>query len=155
MSQAIGTATIALPIDACWARLRDLSRAEEYVPGVVSCRIQTEQTEGVGTHRTVKHKQTGLMDETVITWDEGHGFTLKLHRGERPPMMFSEATFSYRLEADGENTIVHTQMDYVPAWGAVGSLMDSLFIGAIVASNVRAVARELARFYEAEEAAQT
>ena len=61
MTTVAGHATIALPIEACWAKLRDLGCAAEYVPGVTECRVITEASEGVGASRHVVHRTSGAM----------------------------------------------------------------------------------------------
>ena len=85
-------APIGLPIDECWEKLRDLTRARDYVPGLTDCVVRTEQREGVGASRVVTHHQFGAMDETIVEWDEGKGFTVRLHKGEAPARPFREAS---------------------------------------------------------------
>ena len=77
-------ARVPMSIETAWQRLRDLSLAKDYVPGLTDSRITTEQKEGVGTSRIVSNPQFGDMNETVIVWDEGCGFTIRLHQGDGP-----------------------------------------------------------------------
>ena len=89
-------APIPLPLDVCWQKLRDLTRARDYVPGLRDSVIRTERKEGVGASRVVSHAQFGDMDETVIAWDEGVGLTVRLHQGDRPARPFAEAARQVR-----------------------------------------------------------
>lgn len=149
MTDVHGSAPIRLPRATSWALLRDLSRADRYVPGVVSCRIDTAATEGVGASRTVRHTQSGRMQETVVDWRDGVGFTLRLHRGDAAPFPFAAATFAYRLEAAGPgDCVVHTTMSYALRWGPLGRLLDAVLFRRIAAQQVQAVAEALARHHE-------
>ena len=58
-------AHIPMPIDRAWERMRDLTLATDYVPGLTNTVITTEQKEGVGASRRVVSRQAGPMDETV------------------------------------------------------------------------------------------
>jgi hypothetical protein len=58
--------------------LRDLSVAHRCVPGLVRTQIRTVQTAGVGASRRVYRKGDRSLDETVIEWEDGHGFLLRL-----------------------------------------------------------------------------
>ena len=80
-----------------WEYLRDLSKAHYYVPGVEKTRIDTQQTEGVGTSRTVFMKNMKPLEETVIEWNDGHGFVLNLHRNGQAMEPFEKAEFVYAV----------------------------------------------------------
>jgi hypothetical protein len=140
-------APIPLPMEVCWEKLRDLSRAVNYVPGLSGCVVTTELQEGVGASRCVTTRQFGDMDETVVSWDEGKGFTIRLHKGDKPATPFREATFRYALEpADGGCEIV-TSMTYQLGFGPLGALLDALVLRRVSRSNVRKVAVALAEHY--------
>ena len=146
-----GRAPIPLPLPVCWEKLRDLTRARHYVPGLSDCVLTTETREGVGASRRVTHERFGSMDETVIEWDEGKGFTIRLHKGDKPAAPFKEATFRYQLEPAGEGCEIVTRMRYELPLGALGALLDALIVRRVSQRNVDAVARELARHYVADE----
>lgn len=144
-----GSAPIELPIETCWEKLRDLTLAKFYVPGVSACQIVTEQKEGVGTSRVVTTPQTGDMHETVTEWNEGQGFSIRLHKGEKPPTPFREAHFHYRLIPTGPQTCeIHTEMDYTPSFGVLGRILDRLLLGPMTRKSTQAVAAGLAAYYE-------
>lgn len=152
MRSVSGRASISLPIEACWQKLRDLTRAVHYVPGLTECRITTEQKEGVGASRRVVSRQAGPMDETVTEWNEGTGFTIRLHRGDAPPAMFREASFEYRLVPAGAGCEIHTTMRYVPGLGGLGRVLDALVLSRVMRRSVQGVADGLASYYERSEA---
>lgn len=150
-STVTAKASIALPIETCWEKLRDLTRAVHYVPGLTECRITTEQKEGVGASRRVVSRQAGAMDETVTEWEEGEGFTIRLHKGTAPARPFREAHFRYQLVRAGEHCEIHTGMTYELAFGVLGVLLDTLIMRRMLGRSVQGVADGLAAYYERSE----
>lgn len=148
MPIAVYNATINLPIEQAWQKLRNLSLADNYVPGISQCEIRTAQKEGVGASRRVSGPKQWL-DETVTEWQEGRGFTIRLHKGEKPPAPFTEGQFSYRLDKiDEGHCKITCTMIYEMGMGIFGKLLNSLLIENIVRNNVRDVSLGLAFFYE-------
>lgn len=140
---------IDMPRAAAWEKMRDLTASVNYVPGLLACDITTEQKEGVGTSRRVKNKFLE-MDETVIEWNEGHGFTIRLHDGDNKPPMFAEAYFIYAIDDAGDptKTRLTTAMAYRMPWGPLGKALNALMIRFIVAGQVRDVAVSMKYNYE-------
>lgn len=148
-------AAIPLPIEACWEKLRDLTAARHYVPGLSDTVLSTEAREGVGASRVVSHRQFGDMDETVVDWQEGRGFTVRLHKGDKPATPFKEAFFRYALEPAREGGTdaceIHTSMTYTLPLGPLGKLADTLLMRRVFRNNVRDVAVCLAEYYRTGE----
>jgi carbon monoxide dehydrogenase subunit G len=142
-----GRASIPLPLEVCWEKLRDLTRAVNYVPGLTGCVVTTELREGVGASRRVTSKRFGDMDETVVIWDEGKGFTIRLHKGDGPATPFQDATFRYALEPTDGGCEIVTSMTYQLGFGPLGALLDALILRRVSRSNVRKVALALAEHY--------
>ncbi|PPA03835.1 SRPBCC family protein [Pseudomonas sp. MWU12-2312b] len=102
-----------LPPQAAWAKLRDLSLAPHYVPGLTGCRFHPGPQEGIGASRRVLRKGGQYLDESVVKWQEGIGFALLLHKGSNgSPFPFREASFSYSLQSEGAVTRITLQMSY-------------------------------------------
>ena len=152
MREVTARAPIALPIATCWEKLRDFSRALDYVPGLTSLEITTEASSGVGASRVVVHETTGAMNETITEWEEGRGFWMRLHRGERGPLPpLREARFHYGLEARGDDrTQIVLTMRYVLGLGPIGALLDALFLRRTLEKNLRDTALALALNYETD-----
>ena len=54
MTQEVNADTIIdIPVSKAWEKLRDLSLAHNYVPGIVKTELVSEQREGVGASRYV------------------------------------------------------------------------------------------------------
>lgn len=149
-SKADAEVIVNLPRAEVWQRLRDLSIAHKYVPGLRDCRLTTEQKEGVGASRRVYASSGMELDETVVEWNEGKGFVIRLHDGAKPPPpIFTEARFHYILEdAPGGKTIFRPTMTYTIKWGALGALLDKLLLNMIIRSNMKKVGLGLKQFYE-------
>ena len=145
-------APIPLPIEACWERFLDLTRAKDYVPGLTDTVITTEQKQGVGASRIVSHAQFGDMNETVVQWDEGAGMTIRLHKGDKPATPFKEAHFRYEFRDGGAPGAceIHCSMTYTLPGGPLGRLADALFFRRLFARNVLDSAVCLAENYRTD-----
>lgn len=140
---------IDLPREQVWERLRDLGKAHYYVPLLLNTTVNTVQKEGVGASRTVFPKGMKPMDETVIEWNEGYGFTIRLHRGDRPAAPFKEAVFVYAIEDAGNGkTRFKPAIRYTLPGGAIGNALGNLLLGRVMRGNVEQVAQKLKQYYE-------
>lgn len=141
-------ATINMSREQAWEKLQDLSLAHNYVPGLISCTITTEKKTGVGASRVVVNKFM-RMDETVVEWNEGNGFRIRLHKGDKPASPFAEAYFTYKLSDAGEGkTTLTTQMNYRLPWGGFGRVLNRVLFGGIVKGQIRDVGLSMKYFYE-------
>ena len=152
MIEVSSSTKIDLPIEACWEKLRDLSLPHNYVPGVIDTKIVTDQKEGVGASRKVfmKNMPDG-MDETVTDWQDGRGFTIRLHNGEgRAIPIFSAAEFEYRLEDAGDGTTnFRPHMRFQPRFGF--NLLTHLVVKKKLAKTLAVIGQSLKEFYETGE----
>lgn len=146
--------TINVPRAQAWEKLQDLTLAHNYVPGLVKTEITTELKQGVGASRKVYQTETKGIDETVVEWQDGHGFLIRLHRGDRgAPAPFKEAFFRYRID-DGDSadtTLLTTSMSYTMGMGFIGGLLERLLLKKLFTSVIRDVAISLKQFYESGE----
>jgi hypothetical protein len=127
LKEAVGRVHIPLPRAQVWEKLRDLSLAHNYVPGVTGVRIDTAQREGVGASRTVNMKNGSQLQETVEEWTDGHGFVIRLHKGDKPAMpIFRQFYFRYRIDDDGDGTVFLPAMLYETRFGPLGALLGGL-----------------------------
>ncbi len=127
LKEAAGRVHIAMPRAQVWEKLRDLSLAHNYVPGVTAITIDTAQREGVGASRTVTMENGSAMQETVEEWNDGYGFLIRLHKGDKPAMpIFRRFYFRYAIEDDGEGTAFKPAMVYETRFGPLGALLGAL-----------------------------
>jgi hypothetical protein len=119
---------VNLDLDSTWQCLSDLSKAHFYVPDISRTEITTEQQEGVGTSRRVYGKRPPII-ETVTAWQQGKGFTLRLHndKGDGVPPLFSQANFHYAINRESEQqTRLTNTIEFEMKFGFLGSLLIKL-----------------------------
>ena len=140
---------IDLPIEACWDKLRDFSLPHNYVPGVTDTKIVTDQKEGVGAARKVymKNAPDGL-DETIINWQDGTGFTIRLHIGDRRAIpIFKEVHFEYKIEDAGNGqTWFRPKMSFAPRFGF--NLLSHLVVKKKMTKTLKVIGASMKGFYE-------
>lgn len=152
MAQTVSsTVIINLPRATCWENLRDLSRAHNYVPGLVKTEIVSEQREGIGASRYVYRSAKSYLQETVTEWTEGTGFLIKLHKGDKPAPPFKSAWFRYLLEDGDDNTTRFTaSMGYEMPGGVLGPWLERRLAG-FVGKTIADVALSMKLYYETGE----
>jgi hypothetical protein len=142
-------AVIAKPRTEVWNQLRDLRVARFYVPGVTAIEFNSSQHEGVGAGRKVYMKKRPPVDETAVAWEDGKGFTLKIHIGDKAPAPFKWATFKYEAEdsADGQ-TIIRGTFSYEMGLGLFGRVLDALVVKRSIESTNAALEVNMKKYYE-------
>lgn len=137
-----------MPRERAWEKLRDISLAHNYVPGIIRTAIVSEQREGVGASRHVYRNAKSYIQETVIEWDEGHGFLIRLHRGDKPAPPFRNAWFRYRLDDEGaDKTLFTASLEYELPWGALGAWLEKR-MEKVVQATIDDVATAMKLYYE-------
>ncbi|MBW2939648.1 SRPBCC family protein [Zhongshania aquimaris] len=151
--EAAARVVINMPREQAWSLLKDLSLAHNYVPGITHTEITTEKAEGPGASRRVFQSSGKGMDETIVEWNEGHGFLIRLHRGEKgAPPPFANAAFRYRLDDAGHNcTALTTSLMFDMRWGALGRFLHSRLLHKTFRGVIRDVAISMKQFYETGE----
>lgn len=152
MSQTVSSqVVINIPREAAWEKLKDISVAHHYVPGIVKTEIVSDQTEGIGASRYVYRSAKSYIQETVTEWNEGSGFLIKLHKGDKPAPPFKSASFTYQLE-DGEpgTTRFTASMTFELPWGGFGQWLERRLSG-FVDKTIADVALSMKLYYESDE----
>ena len=148
MHEVSASSIIDMPRENAWEKLRDISLAHHYVPGIVKTEILGNQAEGVGASRYVYRNEKSYIQETVTEWRDGEGFTIKLHRGDKPAPPFREAWFNYQLSDHGtRQTQITTRMAYALPLGAVGRFLGKR-MESMVQKTIADVAYSMTLFYE-------
>ena len=149
MTRKVSTQLVLdMPRERAWEKLRDISLAHNYVPGIIKTAIVSEQREGVGASRHVYRNAKSYIQETVIEWDEGHGFLIRLHRGDKPAPPFRNAWFRYRLDDEGaDKTLFTASLEYELPWGALGAWLEKR-MEKVVQATIDDVATAMKLFYE-------
>jgi hypothetical protein len=143
------SAPVDLSAVEAWTKLSDLSKAHLYVPGLTGLDMTTEERTGVGASRRVYQGTRLTLDETVVDWNEGEGFSLRLHRGDKGPLPpMTEAWFDYGLQQQDEQVVLINRMRYRLGLGWLGKVLQSLFIERIAANAVRDTTLAQKIYYE-------
>ncbi|WP_194790324.1 SRPBCC family protein [Pseudomonas sp. UFMG81] len=137
--------TLALPQGEAWGKLRDLTLAPHYVPGLTGCTLHPGPEHGLGASRRVMRKGGQWLDESVVAWTEGEGFVVTLHKGDAgAPFPFRHAAFHYQLEGDGAQSCMTTSLHYRLRGGRLAEwLMRGVFD-----KVVREIGENLKGYYE-------
>ena len=142
---------IDMPRAAAWAKLRDISLAHNYVPGIVKTEIVSAQAEGVGASRYVYRNAKSYIQESVVEWVDGEGFLIRLHRGEKPAPPFRAAWFRYQLADQGnDKTLFIASLKYEMPWGALGRWLEKK-MEKTVSATIADVAVSMKLYYESGE----
>lgn len=149
MSQEVSAQIlIDVPVAEAWAKLRDISLAHNYVPGIVNTVVVSDRNEGVGASRYVYRNAKSYIQETVEEWQEGHGFLIRLHRGDQPAPPFRTAWFRYHLQEDGASRTRFTaSLIYEMPWGRFGAWLGERMSG-FVQKTIADVAIAMKLYYE-------
>jgi hypothetical protein len=140
---------VELSVADAWERLRDLSRPDMYVQGLTAVELTTEHRQGVGASRRVTQGKSFKLDETVTEWQEGKGFTLRLHRGEKAAIpLLPVHFFDYGLRESEGRVYLHNQMRYQVGLGFLGALLDKLVLRRVLRSQLRDVTLAQKIYYE-------
>ncbi len=149
MSQEVSAHIIIdLPLGEAWAKLRDISLAHHYVPGIVKTVVVSEQTEGVGASRYVYRNGHSYIQETVEEWQDGKGFMIRLHKGDKPAAPFRQASFRYTLAQHGATQTEFTaSLTYDMPWGRLGAWLGAK-MAKVVQATIADVALSMKLYYE-------
>lgn len=146
------TVVIDIPRQQAWNKLQDLTLAANYVPGLVKVELSTEQTTGVGASRRVYQSASRYIEETVEEWQEGEGFLIRLHKGDKPAVPFKRAWFRYHLqEQDAGHTAFTASLIYELPWGAFGRFLNAMALKRIMKNVIGDVATAMKLYYESGE----
>ena len=149
MSQSVSAhILIDLPLKEAWAKLRDISLAHHYVPGIVKTVVISTRAEGVGASRYVYRNGHSYIQETVQEWQDGKGFLIRLHKGDKPAAPFRSASFRYALAAHGaDQTEFTATLTYEMPWGRLGAWLGAR-MAKVVQATIADVALSMKLYYE-------
>lgn len=143
------TTNIDIKRERAWENLQDLSLAHHYVPGLVNTIMGEGPAKGVGATRRVYQTANRFINETVVDWQDGNGFTLRLHDDNgKAPFPFKQAWFVYALkDGVGQQTQAVLTLRYEMSGSCLGYFLHDLLVPAFE-SKTEAVAESLKVYYE-------
>jgi hypothetical protein len=133
----------------CWMILRDISLASNYIPGVEKIEIISSKKEGIGaTRKAYLEKGSKVVDETVIDWENGTGFTLKLEvKGQRVLPWFNEFYFQYHIEEADHKTFFKPAILYQPRSLVMLGLQRKVF-HCVLGKHLLVICASMKSYYE-------
>ena len=91
------------------------------------------------------------IQETVEEWQDGQGFLIRLHKGDKNAPPFKNGWFRYQLQEQGaQQTLLTTSLKYELPWGPAGRWLEKKLAG-FVDKTVADVAYSMKLFYETGE----
>lgn len=139
----------ALPVEEAWALLSDFSLPHNYVPDIQRTEIVSARASGTGAHRRVYSDEEDYLEETIIEWREGEGFTIALHNKDEPMAPFRRAEFIYAIAPeDDASTRIELAMLIEMPWGSLGETLADWFILPIMEDRLVQIAAGMKYFYE-------
>jgi carbon monoxide dehydrogenase subunit G len=120
---------IDAPKERVWQILADFGGVSVYNPTVPNSFSTSDSNGGEGATRHCDLAPFGSVDERILEWREGEGYTLEIYSSEKTPP-FKRAIASLDLSQDGEGTIVNGTLEYSLKYGPLGAVMDSMMVRA-------------------------
>lgn len=133
MRTASAEITIQRPPAAVWAILSDLTAMRAYMPGIESVALTSEHATGEGASRHCVFEDGIELDERVVAWDEGAGYTLETTRFVGVPMRSNRITFALRPAGEGATTVSQS-MTYAMKGGPFAPLLERMAGGKMQAA---------------------
>ena len=136
---------IKAPAKAVWEVLADFGGVADWAPYMRKSHLIGDLQSGIGTRRGMRHAWGFRFEESVTEWNEGSGFRLRLHDGDKDKPLPN----SYFIAArhNGLST-VSTRVTYTMHLGPIGKLLDWMLVQFIVKREMRAGLRGLKHYLE-------
>ncbi len=141
---------INAPVEAVWAVLADIGSISVWNPGVEASHPLEGETEGLGAKRRCDLGGKNYLIEDVIEWRPGQALTMRITETNLP---FKSADIRFTLENAANDTKVVVSPEYELKFGAVGKLLNGLFVGRVYRSGMQDLLSGLKKFVEGEQAA--
>ncbi|WP_332775550.1 SRPBCC family protein [Polaromonas sp.] len=132
--------SIAADVETVWRTLSDLLAVKQHNPSVVSVRILTDKTTGIGAARRCEMRTKDWVEEKVWAFDPPHVIGLEVAASSWPVAFMKWRT---ELRPDGRNTLVKQEMNYKLKFGVLGLLLDKLVMRRKLDASIQEVFERL------------
>jgi uncharacterized protein YndB with AHSA1/START domain len=124
MSKVTRQVTINAPQEKVWEVLADVGGIYKWNPGVSYSHSTSENDQGEGATRHCDLQNAGgYLEEKVIGWREGEGYTIDVYESSLP---IKRNVVEFLVRPEGDGTLVKVTVDYELKYGPVGALIDTL-----------------------------
>jgi ligand-binding SRPBCC domain-containing protein len=142
---------IDAPPERVWAVLARLDALHEYDPGISKSEILSKKHEGIGADRRCDMTAGGWFRERVTIWEPDRELEFTLDDCTLP---VCKLRHHYRLIRENGGTRVEQTQAYTLKYGAIGAVLDALFVRRKWDAGVKSFFAGLKRYVEARDAAQ-
>ena len=127
MTQIVTKIKIKASPEKVWAILADYGGVQNFSPGIRNSYYTSDEKQGVGSSRHCELIPMGSLDEQIIDWREGQGYTSAVVGSSGiPPFKKAEGTMT--LTHNGDETLVTFTFDYALGFGVVGAFLNRVFL---------------------------
>ncbi len=124
MKKAEAQIVIDAPVQQVWEVLADFGSVSKWAPSVTNSFSTSEASSGPEASRHCDIAGFGGIEESITEWNEGREFTY-LATGVGP---ISQAYSTWSVKAQGDKTLVYSNLRYGLRFGPLGALMNSVFM---------------------------
>jgi carbon monoxide dehydrogenase subunit G len=128
--------SVAADADAVWRTLSDLLAVKQHNAAVVSVRLLTDQTAGIGAARRCEMRTEDWVEERVWAFDPPHAIGFEVVATSWPVAFMKWRT---ELHANGPTTLVTQETNYKLKFGVFGLLLDKLVMRSKLNAGIQEV----------------
>lgn len=121
MPKLIATTHINAPVDRVWEIMADFGAVYVYNPSVSTSVSTNDIIKGVGATRHCDLSPMGSVEEKIIDWNEGSGYTIEIYDSANLPQ-FKRSFAHLRIEAEDDGTKFTATLDYELKMGILDKL---------------------------------
>jgi ligand-binding SRPBCC domain-containing protein len=136
---------IDAPRSVVWGILSDFSGVATWAPYLRESSPVGDVESGVGAYRVLRHFWGFRLEESVIEWDDGQGFSFDVVRA---PFPMCDVRESWDLPEPNGRVTVRTRVEYDMRLGPLGLAIDAAFVRRLVQREMREGLRGLKRYAE-------
>jgi uncharacterized membrane protein len=142
------TIEIESPVECVWSVLRDFAGVARWAPYVKRSEARALPEFGVGAYRVMRHAWGFRLEESIVEWNEGVGYSFDVVVVPYPMIDVFE---SWSVTGVDRCSIVNTRVRYNMRLGWFGRLLDQVLVRHLVRREMREGLRGLKRYIESAE----
>lgn len=127
MTQLQSEVLINAPKEKVWEILADFGNIAKFNLNLRSSHSTSKANGGIGATRHCDLAPMGSIEERIVDWVEGVGYSVDIYDGKGTPP-FKTAIAHIKMSEAGKQTRVTMEMDYSIKFGPVGAAMDRIMI---------------------------
>lgn len=125
--------------------LSDFGGVADWGETIVESRSTTVANGGVGARRSFKHRWGKVLDEEIVDWDEGRGFSYEVVGGLGPMKEIREV---WTVEPTTGGSTVTAVVSYSSKFGFLGRLLERLIVNRFISREQTKNLSGLKRYLE-------